>query len=98
MIRPDPKPPKPVLLNAAGRRALKVELYNGRANERCENRSCRKWVELNKTHMDVFRHCHLSHIIPRKRGGDSAENCQILCWSCHLAGVHGPRWKTKRGT
>lgn len=84
---PHPKPEKPVLLSTAKRRALKVKLYNGRAKGCCE--FCKEPVKLNETYFDAFFHCHLVHIIPRKRGGDSEENCKIGCYDCHMLGEKG---------
>ena len=80
-FRPGHKPQKPILLSPAKRRALKVKLYNGRANGRCE--FCNENVVLNDSYFDVFFHAHLVHIVPRKRGGDTEENCKIGCFTCH---------------
>ena len=84
---PDPKPEKPVLLGSAGRRALKEKLYYSRAKGFCE--FCGVWVELNTTYFDVFKHCHLVHLVRRKKGGDSEENCKIGCYDCHMLGEDG---------
>ncbi len=83
---PDPKPEKPVLLSPAKRRALKVKLYNGRAAESCE--TCGKWIPLHGDCFDVFRDAHLSHIIPRQRGGDHESNVKIECFDCHIINNH----------
>lgn len=86
-LKPCPKPEKPVLLSSAKRRALKVKLYYGRARGFCE--FCDHPVELNTTYFDLFKHCHLVHIIPRKKGGDTEENCKIGCYDCHMLGENG---------
>jgi len=92
----DPKP-KRVILTKQGRRALKVRLYNGRAKECCE--TCGRWVSLNLpgSCFDVFFHCHLSHIIPRPRGGDGEDNVKIECYNCHFLGEDGHlKWRSDK--
>ncbi len=81
-FNPHPKPGRPILLNDKDRRELKVRLYHGRAKRSCE--FCGKSVPLNYGKMDVFKHAHLVHIIPRKKGGDTEENCKIGCYECHM--------------
>ena len=85
-INPQPKKPA-VRLYGKARHKFKMDLYENRALRGCE--TCGKFVPLNGT---VFEIAHLSHIIPRKRGGDTPENCLIECYSCHIEDRHGPKW------
>lgn len=40
----------------------------------------------------LFQRMHLDEIIPKGKGGEvSLENCQGLCYSCHIPGKHGDR-------
>jgi len=53
----------------------------------CE--TCGRFVPLSDDgHFDVFTCAHLSHIVPRKRGGDVPENVRIECFNCHIADGH----------
>lgn len=88
-MNPQPKT-KVVLLSTAKLTALKHLLYYGRAKEQCEQ--CGEWVPLIGS---VFEAAHLSHIIPRKRGGDLESNLEIKCYDCHIGIEHGPRWTKK---
>ena len=82
-----PKNP-PVRLYGKARTEFKWDLYENRALRGCE--SCGKFLPLTGT---VFEIAHLSH---RKSvatgGGDTEDNCLILCYGCHINGLHGPKW------
>jgi len=86
-LNPQPKK-KAVRLSPAKRRELKLKLYNERAKEHCE--TCGKWLPLSGS---VFEAAHLSHIKSVGAGGDdSAENCLIECYQCHINERHGLKW------
>lgn len=92
MIRPDPKN-IPLKLSKPALAKLKRKLYYGRASRRCE--TCEDPVELNEGRFNVFRHCHLSHIIPRPRGGDGEDNVKIQCFTCHIEKGH-LKWRSDK--
>ena len=92
ILRPDPKPSKPILLEGAAYTKFKHDLWENRAHRHCE--SCGKYVPLTVGGaFDVFSCAHVSHIKPRKKGGDIPSNVKILCYNCHFGPEgHGPRW------
>ena len=93
-FRPDPKPAKPVLLKGKAYTKLRFDTWV-KAGGRCE--TCGKWVPLLDPSgvFDVFTCAHLSHIIPRKRGGDIPENVKNECFDCHIAQGH-LKWRSDK--
>ena len=81
-MTPDPKH-KVTLLTGKKFQKFREEIYN-RDNESCQN--CGRWVPLHAE--TVFEIAHLTHIIPRKRGGDVPENVKIKCFNCHILKEH----------
>ena len=65
-----------------------------RANGLCE--TCKMYAPLREEgYPNIFSCGHVSHIIPRKRGGDTLENVLWECYNCHINYKHGPRWSKK---
>ena len=85
MIRPDPKK-KVTLLKGKASQKLRFDTWVA-AGGRCK---CGKFVPLLDPDgvFDVFTCAHLSHKVPRKRGGDVPENVEILCFHCHIENGH----------
>ena len=71
MFNPDPKP-KVILLTGKAKTEFRYQIFM-RAAGNCE--TCRCWAPFRvDDQFDVFACGHLSHIIPRRRGGDIPEN------------------------
>jgi len=85
-VNPQPKQ-KVTLLKGKKYTQFKRDLYHNRAYECCE--SCQRWVPLEGS---VFEVAHLSHIVPRKRGGDIPSNVLVECYRCHIIKKHGLKW------
>jgi 5-methylcytosine-specific restriction endonuclease McrA len=74
----DPKPIR-VKLSPAGKAKLKESLYFGRANRHCETCGC--WCSWRQYWLtDADMHHKKSQ---GSGGGDTEENCIIVCRKCH---------------
>lgn len=93
-MTPDPKPKKPVLLKGKAYQKLRFDTWV-KAGGHCE--TCNRWVPLLDPDgaPDIFVIAHLSHIKPRKRGGDVPENVKIECYTCHIDQGH-LKWRSDR--
>jgi 5-methylcytosine-specific restriction endonuclease McrA len=51
-------------------------------------RRCGRWRKLHSDSLFDLAHAH--EIVPRSAGGSDTDtrNVLILCWSCHLRGIH----------
>ena len=89
-FKPDPKPEKPVLLEGKKKTEFRKDVYI-RAGGLCE--SCGEPApHKEETVFNVFTCGHVSHIRPRRIGGDVMKNVKWECYSCHIGYKHGPRW------
>ena len=93
-MTPDPKN-KPIRLKGEEYSELRKNVGK-RAGWRCEN--CYAFAPLTVEGMfDVFTCGHVRHIKSRgSGGGDTMDNAQWWCYSCHIKGDHGLRWSEKR--
>ena len=94
MIRPDPKPPKPVRLKGVAKVKFRWTVAE-RANFLCAD--CGEYAGLNVgTQFDVLKHGHVAHIKSYGAGGgDTMDNVKWKCHHCHIVKEHGPQWSVK---
>jgi 5-methylcytosine-specific restriction endonuclease McrA len=92
IFNPQPKK-KPVLLEGKDYTAFKREIYE-RDGGICQ--TCYRWFPLLiEGTFDVFDCIHLSHIVPRKKGGDVPENVKLECFNCHIEDGH-LKWRSDK--
>ena len=92
---PDPKPEKPVLFSGKKKTEFRKAVY---AREKGVCESCRGVAPLYVNgNFNVFSCGHVSHIKPRKIGGDVMGNVRWECYACHIGYKHGPRWTGMMG-
>ena len=91
-MNPQPKK-KVVLLKGKAYTKLKFDTWV-KAGGRC---ACGKFVPFldPDQRFDIFTCAHLSHLIPRKRGGDVPENVKIECFACHIEKGH-LKWRSDK--
>ena len=88
---PDPKPEKPVLLTGKNYTLFRMQVA-ARAGFKCEICGCHAPFSTGNDNFDVFYCGHVSHTIPRKKGGDTFDNAKWKCFDCHINKEHGPQW------
>jgi len=76
-IFPQPKH-KAIRLKGKAMEALRLACYE-RDKGRCQQ--CGEWVS-----WEAF---HMSHIIPKAKGGDVIDNVRVKCQYCHIGLEHG---------
>lgn len=96
MFNPQPKPEKPILLTGSAKTAFRVKIGT-EAHGICQTCGCYAPIYIGSgTHFNVFLCGHVSHIRPRKIGGDTPNNVRWECHNCHIGVKHGPRWSVNK--
>ena len=84
----------PPRLKGAKMKAFRLRIFI-RDGGRCK--VCRQKVSFDGKD-PVFPPMHLSHKRNKRMHGDTPENCETLCPTCHLVGKHNPKSVPPKGT
>jgi len=85
---------KPIRLRGKDKTEFRIKIGKA-AGQMCQSKGCNNPAPIKAD--TVFRIGHLSHIKSiGSGGGDTEDNVQWLCFSCHINVKHGPRWSTSK--